>query len=538
MSLRNRLAVPAIILSLAFLAGCGSSSNKAVTPPGGGFTFADLSGTYVFSTAGSDTSSVFIAIAGTFTACGCSQGTISSGTIDVNDPNLGTLVAEPVTGGRYSVGVDGRPASNSGTLTLQTAAATFNFDFVLTSAQHGLMTLYDNQYGTGSGTLDLASTVAQTSIDAQSFAFNLSGVGSFNTTTFAQTSFATVGAFTLDSNGAIGVTTTGLQDFNDNGITLCNTVTGCQITAGSVSFATMPGTATLTTSAGTFNFDVYPISATHWKMIETDLEPVIVGDVFTESTSIPTGNNVFTIAGFDSALQAPFTAAGIIDTDGNGNIKSDSVEDINDAFSPSEITGTIGGTYTALSGGRSLLTFTTGFDNGQGGAACSNCQFAAYPSSGGLQLLEVDNAGVTAGVAYLQGSNPTLTSSTGYGMNLAGVNSVEEDDIAEFINSGGAFAGLIDFNDGGVTHFAQKFSSSYSPDSTVTGRGTVTPGNNAFHLTTYGIDSTTTVFVETDTNQLGLGSFESQGSNTPGAAIRHLTVMRLLPSAKNKLRKR
>jgi len=538
MSLRNRLALPAIILSLTFLAGCGSSSPKAVAPPGGGFTYADLSGTYVFSAAGSDPSNSFIAIAGTFTACGCSQGTISGGTIEANDPSAGVLSPQAVTGGTYSVGVDGRPASASGVLTLQTAAGPFVFDFVLTSSQHGLLTLFDPNNGSGSGTLDLATSVAQTSIDGQSFAFNASGV---TTASGSQAFFGTIGGFTLDANGAIGISTTGSQDINDGGISLCSATTGCQITGGSVNVGTVPGTATFTSSASTiYNFHVYPISATHWKIIETDVSPVTVGDVFTQSTSIPTGNNVFTIAGFDSSASGPFVAAGIIDTDGSGGIKSDSVEDVNDAGVASEIGSVVGstitGNYTALTGGRSLFTFTSNFVNS--GLGCANCEFAAYPSTGGLQLLEVDNAGVTAGVAYLQGSNPALASSTGYGMNLAGINTVEEDDIAEFVNNAGTFTGLIDFNDAGSRNFGVKFSGSYAADSTVTGRGTVTPGSNSFHMTTYGIDATTTVFVETDSNQVGLGSFESQGSNTPGAALRQMTVMRLLPSAKKAVRKR
>ena len=85
MSLRNRLMLPAILVSLAALAACGggSSSNPPVNPPpSGGFGNSNLNGTYVFSVAGSDVLGNFVTMMGTFTADG--QGNITAGVIDVN----------------------------------------------------------------------------------------------------------------------------------------------------------------------------------------------------------------------------------------------------------------------------------------------------------------------------------------------------------------------------------------------------------------------------------------------------------------------
>jgi hypothetical protein len=544
MSLRNRFVLPVIAVSfLALLVGCGSGRNRATAPPTGGFSNTNLSGTYVFSTAGTDTSGVFIAITGTFTACGCAAGTISGGTLDVNDPLQGQLEGQPITGGSYFVGVDGRPGSTRGILTLQTSVAIFTFDYVLTSSTHGLITLYDSLNGTGSGTFDLQSTVSQANIDGHSYAFNVTGIGSFNGTTGAQTSYSAVGAFTLDANGSVGVTTTGVADTNNNGLIGCNQATGCTITNGSVDLSTVPGLATLTINSINYNFDVYPVSATHLKLIEIDTIPVMIGDAFTQSPSIPTGNNVFTVSGFDTIALGPFTAAGILDADGSGGINPDSVEDINDVGIATEVgsvTGgaSIGGSYTAVTGGRSMITLT-GFANGDNGGACSGCVFAAYPSTGGTQLLEIDNAGSTAGVAYAQSSNTTLASGQGYAMNLAGFNGVEEDDIAEFTNTNGAFSGLIDFNDGGGTTFGQTFTSAYSADSSVTGRGTVAPNANAFNLVTYVIDSSSAVFVEIDNNQVGLGSFVTQNAGAmSNMAAQHLTVMQLKAGPKGSLKRR
>jgi len=534
MSLRNRLVLPVVLFALAALVACGSGSTPVKPPPTGGFSNTNLSGTYVFSTSGSDVNSVLIATVGTFSA---SQGTITGGTMDVNDPLLGNLFGQPITGGSYSVGADGRPASHTGVLVLQTAAGNFVFDFVMTTTEHGLITLFDTANGTGSGTIDLQSAVTNSNIDGQSYAFNLNGVGSFNSSTGAQTPFSTVGAFKLDANGTIGNTTTGVEDYNDNGLSVCGT-NGCAITGGFVDLSTTPGTASFITNARTLNFDVYPVDATHLKLLEVDALPVISGDLFAQSSSIPAGNNVFTMSGFDSLapIAGPFTAAGIFATDGGGNITSSSVEDINDVGAVGEIgtvTSTpIGGSYTALSGGRSLVTLS-GFVNGNGGAGCNVCLFAAYPSSGGLQLMEVDDGGVTDGVAYTQAGSPTLASGQGYGMNLAGFNGAEEDDIAEFTNSSGKFTGHVDFNDVGAVTFGETYTSNYTADSTVPGRGVVAPGSNAFNLVTYVVDSSTAVFVETDSNQVGLGSFTTQNASaSSNAAARQLTVLRLKAGAK------
>ncbi|HEY6369286.1 MAG TPA: hypothetical protein VIX37_01795 [Candidatus Sulfotelmatobacter sp.] len=525
MSSRNRLVLPLILFSLAILAGCGASSfNSATPPPGGSFSNSDLNGTYVFSAVGSNSSGVFFALVGTLVANG--SGGITGGTLDLNDPTLGVFPALAISSGSYRVTIDGR-----GTATLNTSQGSIGLAFVLSSSSHGLVTRFDTS-GTGSGTLDLQSTVTQSQI-AGSYAFNFTGISGLNSTTGAQPTLATVGAFTLDASGNV---TSGVQDFNNNGSSVG--LVSLPLT-GSVSLATVPGVATLMTSVGTLKFDVYPVDATHLKLIEVDAAPIMVGDAFTQTSSIPTGPTVFTVAGFDTVAGGPFTAAGIIVTDGNGNVTAGS-EDINDAFVASTVTN-FTGSYPALSGGRSVLTLA-GFNNGANGVLCPACQFAAYPSSGGLQLLEIDNAGSTAGVAYPQ--TPTaLPSAQGYGLNLTGVNAgngtggFEEDDIAEFTNTSGTFAGLIDINDQGTLSPDQKFGATYTADATINGRGTV--ASSSFNLVSFSVDSSTTVFVEVDNNQVGLGSF---GLQTPtaksNAAAMHLAALHLRTGARSALRSR
>jgi hypothetical protein len=481
-----------------------------------------------------------MATVGTFIADG--KGNIAGGTLDFNDNATGPSTNQAVTGGNYFVGVDGRPSGQIGLLTLITTAGNFTFDYVLTSGQQGLITEFDT-FGSASGTFELQANVTQANINGQSYAFNFSGTAGAGTTFCGINPgftvvmpFATVGAFTLDANGNI---TSGVQDFNNN----CSSsgLTNLPMT-GSVSLATVPGTATLIAGGTTYSFDVYPVDATHLKFIETDTVPIVAGDAFTQTATIPTGNNVYTVAGFDTVGQGPFAAAGIIDTDGNGNINSDSVEDINDNFAAGQVTSGISGTYTALSGGRSVLTFTSGFINGNNGLGCSNCQFAAYPSSGGVELLEIDDGGITDGTAYAQTPGASLASSQGYGMNLNGVvlinsgfglTTTEEDDIAEFTNSNGTLSpGIIDFNDTGSMTFGLKFSSSYAADSTVSGRGTITPISNSYNLVTYAIDNSSEAVVSVDGNLVGLGSIVQQNSSAKSnAAAAHLAVLRLAAGA-------
>ena len=288
---------------------------------------------------------------GTFTACGCSGGTISGGTIDMSDPNFSApLVAQAITGGIYQVTSDGRGQAK---FTVATPfGSSMLIRFVLSTSTHGLVTEFDGN-GTGSGTLDLQSTVTQSQI-AGSYAFGFSGI-SVNGTAVP---LGTVGGFTLDSNGNI---TSGLQDFNSNGVSA-----GISDLAlsGSVDLSTMPGIAALTTSAGTFTFDVYPVDATHLKFIEIDASPIAAGDVFTQTSTIP-ASNAFTVAGFDFVFGGPFTAAGLITTDGASQITSGSTEDINDAGSYLNV-ASFTGSFTALSGGRSVFTLN-GFANGSNG---------------------------------------------------------------------------------------------------------------------------------------------------------------------------
>jgi len=517
-----------VLATLAVLAGC-SSTHKAAPPPTGGFSDTNLSGTYVFSTAGLDSDLAqpgFLTMVGTFTACGCTAGTISAGVVDMNDPNFTAPVVQlAITGGSYSVGIDGRGKAKLSAAT--PFGSSITLDFVLSSSAGGLVTEYDSN-GSGSGTLDLQSSPAQT---AGTYVFNLAGIAGVSTTTGFGIPLATTGSLTLDAGG----NATGVQDVNNDGATSSPSAPLAISSSSPVLIGTSPSTTTLVSSAGTFTFDVYAISPTHLKLIETDVEPILVGDVFQQSTaSFPSGELVFTMAGADLTGPGPLAVGGMMNSNGSSTL-SNGVEDYNDLGQSNVVLGTsttpipFTGGVSVSGTGRYLVTFNSGFENGNGGNNTIPYTFVAYPSTGGTQLLEIDNVpgGITGGVAYPQ-NNTSFASGQGYGLNLTGSNtSSEEDDIAEFTNTSGKLTGLIDVNDQGATNPPQNFGATYTADTTNLGRGVIAATTSATpNLVSYTVDGTNSIFIEFDTGQVAIGSIGQQAAENQGAIATRMAVLR------------
>jgi hypothetical protein len=527
MSFRNRLVLPIILSSLAVLAGCGSSTKSPTAPPAGAFSNTNLNGTYTFSVLGFDANSSEFAMAGSFTACGCSAGTISAGTVDLVD-NTGTDPATPLgSNSTYSITSDGRGFAKLFITPTGIPSFEIDLDFVLTSSSHGLITRYDGT-GTGSGTIDLQTAVAQSGVAGVPFAFSVSG------TDLAGDPLAQAGAFTLDSSGNIsasganaGVADTTLYNFN----TFIATPYADSALTGvlQVGSGTTPGPATLATSFGTLTFDVYAIDSTHLKLIENDGLEILVGDVFTQpSATIPSGNMVFTMAGPDPGGN-PFAAAGLMASDGISQISSGS-EDLNDAgvvdFGSNPVAAqSFTGTFAATGGGRFLVTLST-FAGGT--------TFAAYPSNGGLLMQEIDagaGSGVTTGVALAQTSGASVAASQGYGLDLTGVdlaNLVEFDEIAEFQTTSTGLSGLLDANDGGLG--TSNLSGTYAVGTDGVGSATLTNGFQGMFF--YSADNSTALLLSTDPLVVGTGIFEAQTTPSQAAAMarpRALATFRPVP---------
>ena len=528
----KKLALPWIVTLTLLFTACGGndSVNTAVAPPGGAFSNNNLNGTYVVSLSGYDRThgyDTYFAIVGTLTANGA--GSFTTGLLDIEDPALGSALQSAyvmnhlATSGTYNVTPDGR---GSGTITVPVNGqqVSFGLDFVLSSSSHGLISRFDGN-GTGSGTIDL-QTANVTQSDLQgSYAFGFWGVDST-----ALNSLNTVGSFTLDANGNI---TTGIQDFTNNG-----DATNLQALAvqGFV-LAGAPATAQIRTNAAglaSLQFDAWIIDPTHIKLIETDGRAFLEGDAFvsTGRTAFPSGPLVFTLTGED-VYQGPFCAGGLLSSDGVSQITG-GLEDINDAGYVSEAPS-IQGSFTS-SGARTVLTLN-GLYNGD---VVNNINtsgkytFAAYPYSGGVMLLEIDNgAGTTPGIAggnlYVQ-SATGLSSSGGYGLNLTGVNDLGEVDlIAQFTTSGYEASGLYDANNFGwwLTDVQLGSGGNWSVENN--GRGNLQfpylqtwAGSQigTLDLTFYTVDESTAVFIETDPYQIATGLYVLQGAASSGVPQR------------------
>ncbi len=534
MRIRGFIAPLFSIFALFALAGCGSSSDQLTPPPGGSFTNSNLNGTYVVSFSGYDTSNgygSYFSVLGSVTANG--SGGFTNGTIDLDDPALGSALRTNYafthlsTTGTYNVTPDGRGTGNI-SVSINGTNVQFGLDFVLTSNSHGSISRFDN-YGSGSGSIDLQSAnLAQSSL-AGSYAFGFNGVDST-----VVNSLSTVGAFTLDGNGQV---TAGQQDFGDNGNSrgLRNLPISGSVLVG------VPGSSQLTTSAfgfGTLHFDVWAIDSTHLKFIETDSVGYMEGDAISSTghTSFPSGPLVLALSGEDVS-EGPFAAGGLLMSDGTGQITS-GLEDINDqgivAEAPS-VTGSF-----SSSGPRTVLTLNGIYDgiltNNTPGAA--SYTFAAYPYDGGAFLLEADNGagstfGISGGNLYVQ-SATSIEASQGYGLNLSGVNgNGEVDSIAEFTTSGSTMSGLYDANNlGYLVTGASLGTGSYSINSN--GRGSLSfPGLQvnansyipALNSTIYVLDSSTALLLETDSSQLSIGTIQLQ--NPPsGSSMTQLSTAR------------
>jgi hypothetical protein len=528
MSVRKALVLLLALSTLSLLVACGNSSTPpAQPPPSGAFSNTNLSGTYVFSVSGTDANGAQYAMLGAFTANGSGgngRGGITGGTIDLNDVAfasnspviLPVIDASINSNSFYTVGPDGRGQATLGTTT---PFGNIILDFVLIDSFHGLVTEFDAN-ATGSGTLDLqTASLTQASL-AGPYALSLSGVDGNGTGTLA-----TVGAFSLNSSGAI--LTGGLEDFNDNGLDYPPAQPSGVVTLGPTSAVS----TSISTSSFALNFDVYAIDSTHLKFIEMDSTPILSGDAFSQpSATIPSGSLAFTMAGVttgDSAL----TIGGFMVSDGVSQIGTGSNEDVNadvdGVGDPSSASVPFTASFSSAGSGRFVVSnFTSGIWGG------TEPQFAAYPSSGGVLMMEIDNQGILTGAAYPpQTSGATFAAAQGYGLNLSGLflseeGSAEIDDIAEFSTSASGstcgsnsatLCGLIDENytgAGSQQYFGQALDGTYGAIDT-SGRygisaatGNSSTGgtlNGGFGLTLYTVDGTTFPFIESDTTQLSTG---------------------------------
>jgi hypothetical protein len=464
------------------LAGCGGNSTKFAPPPTGPFSNASFSGAYAIAFSGTNGGG-FFSLAGSVQADG--NGVVTGGVVDVNTA-AGVFTNQSVTG-TYTVRSNGQALA-----LLRTPAGNFNIDFVVITPQRALVIRFDTN-ATASGSIDRQDTNAFTANTLQNnFAFNISGVDA------SGRAMASAGDFSANNGGTIP---TGVQDFNDNGTVNTNLgLTGAYFLGA----ASGRGTMTLSTSLGTLNFVFYIVDASHLKLMETDSVPVLAGDAFSQqavfNNASLSGPVAFTLGGAQG--NSPFAAGGILSADGAGNVTS-GVEDINNGGTISRDLA-LSGSYAIASNGRGTLTLNN---------SLGSSNFVAYPSSGGLQMLEVDITTISSGAAFNQQAGPFSGASLqgAFGWNLTGASSGGDvDQLSEFTMDGSRVNGSLDLNNVGLLSSGLSVTGTYTL--AANGHGTMTLQSSAGtqNFVIYAVSNGRVLFVEVDPNLISEGVIEHQ----------------------------
>ena len=478
-----RYALSSILFFLIALIGCGGSGGGSAGPINGPFNNSSLNGTYAFSFTGVNTFG-FLAVAGSFQANG--SGAITGGVADINSGN-GVFTNQSLSGS-YNVHNNGQ-----GTATFATSTATFDINFVIVSGQRALIIRFDNN-STASGSIDRQNNSAfSPSALGGTFAFSLSGIDAGSRTL--------VSAGAIDNDGAGGIPS-GVQDLNDNGSPTTNqAVTGTY----SVSSTNGRGILTLNTVLGTLTFAFYVVDSNRLKLIEIDNVPVLAGDAFRQqfpqSTGSVSGPLAFTLGGAASS-GIPFVVGGVLSTDGSGHVTS-GTQDINNNGGITQNVA-ITGTYSVGADGRGFLTL-----NGSSGTT----NFIIYPTTSGVQLVQVDVGESSIGTAFSQsGPFSTSTVSGTYGLNLTGVlGNNEIDSTAQFSADGsGHLNGAMDVNNGGALLPNLSLSGNSSISANGRGTGQLNSSFGPQNVIFYAINSSRVLFIEVDSDIVAVGELEHQ----------------------------
>lgn len=245
------------------------------------------------------------------------------------------------------------------------------------------------------------------------------------------------------------------------------------------------------------------------------------------------------MAGSNSSGANVFAIGGIVNSDGSSQLTS-GAEDINvngvvdgntgtsTTYTPYPFTGTF---VASPSGSGRFQVSLSGF---QGGA-----NFAAYPSTAGVLLLEVEPSGsllpgTTSGTAILQSSPAGLVASQGYAMNLTGPStSAELDQIAQFNTTSTTVSGQLYQNNFGA---ANPSNSTFTGTTTAgsNGTGELIFNSNSEGALYYGVDGETSLALGIDNSDVSLGVIQEQGSPTSTADVapRHLAMIKAAARAR------
>ena len=507
----KRIALVVSVLLAFVAAGCGGVPRTP--PPAPKFSNASLAGQYAFSMRGTELCAglgSFFARAGTFTADG--NGNITSGLEDINVcAGVATL---RFTGGRYSIGPDGR-----GTLSLVNSTGTTNYSITLASATQGLIAQTDvNTTAAGSFQRQNPAAFSNPAI-AGGYVFDFNGV---KVTGTAVSAASVVGRFDADGGGHIsgavfdsnvGGTLSGQQPFPVGAF--------YQVDTNGDGSAFGRGTANI---AGQV-FAFYVVDATRVKFIGTGFPSAFVGDAVGQQNiafniASLSGSFAFLIGG--SSSTGSVATGGRFTADGVGKITNVVIDENNSGSITLLPNGTVTGSYAVdanqLGGG--TLTWT---DTKSG--TFSFIFYLISPTQAVFQ--ETDSNFVSDGTFSAQTTTPISAAALAgdYAFSLTGVNSDGEEDFVGQLKltsaSGNNASGVMDFNQFSVASPKQFFNIQSSGPLTITAPGTgantltlttTFPSPATFNFTAYAVDSNTVFLIGAESNRVSViaGSLSRQ----------------------------
>jgi hypothetical protein len=509
-----------------------SDHNQNVATPITVTGFASiLRGTYVFETLGSDANSAY-QLAGVITLDG--NGGITSGEQTHSDIILS--VQDPITGGSYYIGPDGR-----GILTLNTADMNIgqqgveNLSMVVLSSSQALIATLDNanlqsSIETSSGTMDLQTSKAA---PANGYAFTVSGID-INFEPMAMGGIINIDSpNTISGNGSVA-------DQDDAGSVFpqaaLSGTTGAPDSFGAVKFNLV------TDFASAIQFTGYIVDSTHIKMIESDIDGTGAGfgatggvafgqgtatGTFTTNKSFA-NKYVFGILGEDlTGISTSLASAGRFTSSQNGSMSGGYNDEYLAGFGVA-ISDAFTGTYTIDPSGTGRVDSNINYNiNGPGP------EFIFYLTGNGnppLVLDADDNIGsLGAGVAYIQAASPYSFNGK-YGLSFTQNSAGTENDGTGQITVAGSsntLSGVIDttleFSPQPNTPLTGTFATipaSGRFSGTLTNTFFPTPANIAstFAVDFYLVDSNHGFFIETDselTGELTYGYFAPRSPVCP-----------------------
>ncbi len=372
--------------------GAGAASGTAIlNVTSKNFNKASLNGSYAFSLTTALTAPNLQLETGSFNADG--NGNIT-GVEDMNGPN--GAAKDVSLSGSYSITADGR-----GILTLTTSgqsARTLRFVLSANSAtpgdNNGALIEFDGAHN-ALGTLEKqdSTAFANTALANHSYVFRAGGLDA------SGHPMASIGIFTSDSSGT--TVSGGAEDINDNGSInngagAANPVSVTGGTISAVDGGSGRASLSLTTSAGTANYEIYVVSASKIEVVGVDANPAIghaevqvqpaPGSVsaggYLLQTDIGGIGGQFWQTGQVAVDNTSHFTAGVITQDGG----------VNAVFAKPA------GSITVGAGGRATFQQTTS-------AGSLNCTFYMISSSK-MYLLQTNDAHAGTGLLELQAPGP------------------------------------------------------------------------------------------------------------------------------------